>query len=377
MAGKNPMPWTGFVLFASLSCAPVAVYAQTTTVTDAQALLEADRPDEAVEVLQDLLQTEPDNTDIMRRLAQANAATGDLQAALTVINRAVAIAPQDSDLLLVRSYILTWSERNEEAREQYDAIVANSPDYPGLRELNSAIIRAESQSAQSGISGLSVTAGVSEIEFTSGASNTWYSASLRGYTELGDVGVATFGVDYEERQSSDTRLSLRFEKALGDGVLFAAVSHTPNADFREQWSLAGGGEFSASPAISLLFDARYAEYASNDVTILRPGARVRLTPRLSATGHWINLFQRDGGHRYGGSGRIDYALGGESNLYFGGAVYPDTEAGITRQVRAVFIGANQPISNRLTLYGALEYEERDQSYERTAATIGLGWRFGT
>lgn len=377
MAGGSGMRCLHFTLAAALVCGAVPAAAQTASVSDAQALLEAGRADEAVEILASLSQAQPDDTDLLRRLAQAQAAAGDLPNALATIDRAVAIAPQDNDLLLARGYILAWSGQTVEARVQYDGIVADAPDYPGLAQLDATISGIESGSERTGVAGLTLAAGISEIEFASGASSTWHNVNLSGFAEIGDIGVVTVSVDREERQLVDTRLSLRLERRVGDGFVFGAVTHTPGADFREQWSVMGGGEFGLSSDISLLFDARYAEYNTNTVFTARPGLRYRITPRLSATGQWINLFQEDGGYKYGASGRFDYALTNGGNLYFGGAAYPDTEAGVTRQVRGVFLGTSQPISRRLTLYAAGEYEERDQSYERIAATIGLGWRFGS
>ncbi len=340
-------------------------------------MIEAGRAEEAVRILSAASEADPRNTDILRRFAQALAAAGNLPGALRTIDRAVAIAPQDNDLLLVRSYILLWSGRSEDARQQSAVIAERAPAYPGLAQLETAIARGDARPDSSARSGAALYSSLSGIDFESGVSDTWYGAGASVFGPIGEAGVVTASVDHEERNSSDTRLSARLDRRIGQGNFFLATSITPNADFREQWSLSVGGELPVSPTADIIVDAKYAEYRSGHVTVLRPALRLHLAERLSLTGQWINLFENDGNHRSGVSGRFDYVLANEGNLYLGAATYPDTEAGVTRQVRGAFIGTALPLSDRVTLRGAFEYEERDQSYQRIAATIGLSLRFGS
>ncbi|OCC23348.1 hypothetical protein MB02_12015 [Croceicoccus estronivorus] len=359
------MPRARTLLIAAvLSAAPEAVHAQDAS------------QHETIESLAAQAANDPQNTDIMRRLAQAQAAEGNLNGALATIDRAIALAPQDNDLLLVRGYILLWIGRQEAAARQASTLQARAPGYPGLAELQQALDRAKAGDTGGWKGGMAVYAGLSGIDFTNGRSATWRSAGASLYGKLNDATTLAASADYEKRSVSDTRLGLRLDHRIGSGTAFVAASVTPGANFREKWSLAAGGELPLSEKVTVIADARYAEYAQNEVVVVRPALRFNATDRLSLTAQWINLFQSDGGHRSGASGRADYRLADEGNLFLGAATYPDTEAGVTRQVRSIFTGISLPLSQKLTLRGALEYEERAQTYKRKAATISLGWRFG-
>jgi hypothetical protein len=56
------------------------------------------------------------------------------------------------------------------------------------------------------------------------------------------------------------------------------------------------------------------------------------------------------------------------------ASYPDTEAGITRRVRSVFLGAAVPVSEVVTIRATGEYERRVDSYTRKGVSLGLQLR---
>lgn len=328
----------------------------------------------AAELREDLL-ADPGNSDLLRRLAAAEAARGDLPAAQAAIDRAAKIAPNDNDVLLARARVLFWSGRVADARAQLGVVAARDADYPELAELEEAISRSENEGRKLR-GGLAISTGISEIEFDRGGSSTWKSIGGTAFARVGSRSTVSGTVDYEERASSDVRLGIRLDRRIGRGDLFVAASLTPHADFREKYNLSVGGELPVAANVDLLFDLRYAEYNANGITTLRPALRFRATPRFSLTAQWINLFQKEGGYRSGFSARTDYALESGGSLYLGAATYPDTEAGITRQVRSAFAGLGVPLTDSLTLRGAVEYDNRHRSYERKAITIGLGWRFG-
>ena len=96
---------------------------------------------------------------------------------------------------------------------------------------------------------------------------------------------------------------------------------------------------------------------------------------LAATVRMINLWDEDGTHRWGVSGRLDRAFSGGATLYAGAATYPDTEAGITRQVHSLFAGATMPIADKVSLRAGVDYDRRRATYRRTGGTLGLQVRF--
>ena len=74
--------------------------------------------------------------------------------------------------------------------------------------------------------------------------------------------------------------------------------------------------------------------------------------------------------------RGDWNLGKDRSLFAGRATYPETEAGLTRRVRAVYAGAAMAVSDGLALRVTGEYERRAASYIRRGLTVGMIWRPG-
>ena len=327
-------------------------------------------------ILERLLAARPDDADLLRRYANVQAADGDLADARTTIDRALALAPADPDVQLARANILVWQGRKGEARAQADAVAAMRPDYPGLSETRAAIAR---QSANDGFrlfaAGLGAT--VSHVEFPSGASASWKTVGGAIAASLDPRTRATFEIEHEIRAVTDTRLALRGDFLRGEtGSFFISGSVVPDADFRESWSLAAGGERAAGPRTMILFDTRYAAYRGADVFVAGLGVRQALRRDLSLTLRTINLFGGGEDYRLGGAVRLDHAPEAALGAYVSAASYPDTEAGTTRQLHALGAGISVPLDDVVRLRLGGEYEKREGSYERSALALGLGWTFG-
>ena len=364
----------GLASVAPLAFACASPACAQDSVEAAQQALAAGDPEQAIAILQPMVDRAPGNADLLRRLAVAQAAGGNFATALATIDRAVAIAPLDNDIRLARGRILLWSGRTDEAAAEAERVAAIAPDYPDLAALQQAIAARRSVGGLN--YGLALSSGVSRIRFENGNSSTWYNSTLSGFGQIDPATTLTGTVNHEDRTRSDTRLSLRANRRVGKANIYLEGSATPHADFRERWGIAGGGEASLSHAVDALLDVRHAAYSTNSVTVVQPGLRVRPVEAIAITGRWINLFQSGGDYRSGASARIDFDLGQERGIYAGGATYPDTEAGVTRRVHAVFAGAALPISAQATLRLAAEYERRDLSYTRRAVTLGFAWRWG-
>ena len=348
------------------------VLAQEDPRETAQEALVAGDASRAVAILQEAVNAAPEDADLLRRLASAYAADGDLDTALTTIDRALQLAPQDNDIRLARARILLWSERQDEAMQQAEQVALADPDYPELAEVI-ASIRASRSSGPRG--GIAVSAGISQIDLRSGTSNSWERLAADVFLQF-DTTTAAASIEHEERAVGDTRLGVRLDRRTSFGSLYIGGAVTPSADFREEWSLSGGGEVRLAGNLTAHIDMRHSEYSANAVTSFQPGVTIAASPALSFTGRSILLLQSNGALKGGGSLRTDYRLPSGSSLFLGGAVYPDTEAGITRTVSSVFGGAAIALTDTLALRVAGEYETRRQSYSRKGLTLGISWRFG-
>ncbi|MXP10392.1 YaiO family outer membrane beta-barrel protein [Pseudoblastomonas halimionae] len=359
-------------ILAALALYATPAFAQEDAREQASEALASGDPERAVEILEQASDTAPEDADLLRRLASAQAASEDLPGALRTIDRALQLAPQDNDIRLARARILLWIDRPHEARQQAEEVAAQDPDYPELGQVLRSIDSTLQPPRRFGV-GLAV--GASRIELESGTSNTWKSLGMDAFGQVG-ANTLALSVQHEVRAGSDTRLALRMDHRVGGGTIYLAGAVTPSADFREEWSVSAGGALTLGDNVTALLDVRHSEYAATSVTSLQPALRVSPTGDLDLTARAIVLFQERDDARIGATVRADYRLATGPSLFAGAAVYPDTEAGITRQVRGVFGGVALPLTQRLALTLVGEYEERRQSYTRKGMALGLSWRFG-
>jgi YaiO family outer membrane protein len=362
-----------FALFAV--CDPATAQADTDQRAKAQALYLAGDHAGAQAILEGLLAERPGDADLLRRLANVQAARGDSPAAMQTIDRAMAIAPDDLDIQLARANILLWLGRHLEARRQAEAISRAQADYPGLSETLAAIGRQEDVDRirlfAAGIGG-----SVSHVRFPGRDAESWTTANGSIAASLGPRLRAALEAEREDRGPIDTRLSARFDLLRTGGSAYLAGSVTPDADFRESWSFGAGGEQSIQQRTTLLLDARYASYRFDEIGVLGLGVRQDVGRNLAATVRTIHLVGSGQGYRFGASMRLDYAPKMGVGWFVAGAKYPDTETDGTAEVRALSAGTGIPLTDGLMLRLAAEYEKRAHSYERSTFSVGLAWRFG-
>jgi len=358
-------------LFAGLT--QPALAQEDPRLHEAQQALEQGAPDTAIAGYQALLAERPDDPDLLRRLAVAQAAAGRYDAAITTIDRAAALAPDDYDIRLARARILLWSGRVGAARKEAQVVRRAAPDYPDLAGVEQAIAAAEQTPRRAGIA---IAGSLADVDI-GGGDQTWKTlgATLYGNLDRNLVGAA--GVEWERRRVTDTRLNAALTWLRPYGEFRASIGGTPQADFRDRWSIGAGADLRLTRNAVLIGDIRRSQYDGLNVVAATPGIRFETRARDRAlTLRWINIFRSDGDYQTGVSGRIDAELGGDRRVYLGAATYPDTEAGITRQVRSGFVGGALPIGDRLALGLTAEYERREQSYTRKAISLSLTWRFG-
>jgi YaiO family outer membrane protein len=329
----------------------------------------------ARELLAPLLAANPTDPDLLRRRALIEAAEKNFSAAQATIDKAAALDPGDADIRLARASILLWRGQIGAARREADALSATQPAYPGLSELHSGIARAEADRAVH-LAAVSVGGSLSRARFASGLERTWSVQRASAAVGWGDGAVATLEGDREKRNAADTRIGARVDLPVGGGRVFLSGSVTPDPDFRESWSIVAGGEAPLAAGATLLLDARYADYRTQDVSVIGLGARFRPSGRFSLTARSIHLLGGGETYRLGGSLRADYEPDSAPALFAIVASYPDTEIDGTRQLWSVAGGARIALDRNFVLGLSAEHESRKDSYRRTGVSIDLGWRVG-
>ena len=343
-----------------LTCIPQALCAEPSPVGKVSVPQEAQAADD----------NEPANIDSMRRLAASQAAAGRFATALDTIERAQALAPLDNDIALARARILFWSGRVAEARLQADVVRARAPTYPDLDALDANInARLPRRWARSGFA---LSAGAAKVQLDGGQNQYWKNLTFSGFTGISANTNVTATIEHERRRVSDSKLSLLATRTGPNWELRAGVAYTPSADFRENWGLQSGADFKIHNNVTLFSDVRYADYGNISVVSAIPG--VRLSSNKDAhtfAVRFISISPSDSTTKFGVSARYDRNFDTGARVFGGVASYPDTEAGLTRQLRSAFAGGSLPVSDNLSLMMTGEYDRREQSYTRKALNFTL------
>lgn len=366
--------------------APVAAHAQDAPVDRAAAIAEAraaigrDDFPAAIAALERARAALPDDPEILRLLGSAYAFDKRYDAAIPTLERARGLAPEDLDIraALARAYL--WSGRKADALREVAAIEQRDPgngDAAAIRkQASEPAVAPDAPRART--AGITLAQAVAGVSLASGTKRTWWTTTVGAYAEMARGATLSAEVEREDREVAvDTHLLARIDYRFSAGLRgYLAAGATPEASFREKWSVRGGIEADVLPNLTLGADVRHASYGIANVTAAEPLVRLRVPAlRGSATVRMINLWDETGTHRSGWSGRLDTELRDGSLLFAGAATYPDTEAGITRRVRSAYLGAAVPVAERVTLRATGEYERRTASYTRRSLTLGVQLRF--
>ncbi len=147
------------------------------------------------------------------------------------------------------------------------------------------------------------------------------------------------------------------------------------ADFKEDWGLQGGADFRVHPNVTLLSDIRYADYGNISVFSAIPGIKFHSSDASHSIAiRLISISPSDSGTKFGASAHYDRKFDERFRLFGGVASYPDTEAGLTRQLRSVFGGASLVLADTVSMIVTGEYDRRERSYTRKAINLALIFR---
>ena len=362
------------VLTAIAVATPAAARRLDTPLQQALAEQEAGRPKTAIALLERMALNRPSDANIRRLLGGAYASAGRYGDARRILAEAQRLAPQDNDIRLARARVELWSDNRGRARSLLQEVAEREPDNRELAEVKAAVERAEGPVRGPG---LALAQTIAPVRFADGSRRTWSTTTLSGDIGLDARTRLSADIEHEDRGlAHDTRLAARLDRRMAYGSAYLAGAVTPHADFREQWSIQGGGEVQLTSQVMATLDVRHADYGTTTSNAVTPG--VRFAPADHKTSLWlrsINLWNA-GEHQNGWSARLDHTPSDALQLFAGAATYPDTEAGVTRRVKSVYAGGAVALSKNLTLRLTADREHRAQSYRRTGFTVGVGWRFG-
>ena len=327
------------------------------------------------------LSLSPDNADVLLALGLVLGFQEHHEEALTVLDRAVAVAPDYTDIRLARTRIKLWMGRSDDARADLAGILIKEPNNAAALELQKQLA-APAHFEETPIWRLDV--GYDQSHFSRVRRKAWHE----GYTQ----------VTYDTQQ---TQVHLRSERGRRfgeiDTYLRAGIAHrlnadlggyfnygmTPGASFYPRWKVETGANFRLLDGGSLLgptivtLDLAQKDYATGDIRNIDPGLQQYLFDgRAWLTGRWINTYDLVSSKRLAGwSFRADWQPMDRLRLFGGISSSAETDSGTSVVTLARFIGAGVDVTPDIRLNVAFTRDNRKDSYIRDVFSSGLSLRF--
>jgi YaiO family outer membrane protein len=296
---------------------------------------------------------------------------GDLPGALALLDRWIAVHPEDSDALVQRGYVHLSLGDRQQAEQDFRAALAIAPAYEDARA-GLALIKERENDVPGGF----VIAGGSFSDLDSGARD-WWEASLAAEAPVSqEVSLGGRAAWYRRFGLEDVEIEGRTAAHPSDNLwLRASIGGTPSADFRPELALSAGADLRIAdgPAATVLsLDTAWQRFPLQDVVSITPGITQYFGGgRWWATVRGIGIVPSGANLKVGVLGRLDYAPDDRRRFFAGAVNGPDTDLGIVTRVTSVFAGAEMPLGERWAILPSLAREWRDVGADRTEVRIEI------
>ena len=333
------------------------------------------RTSEAVAAFEHLSRERSTDADVWLNLGLAYTAVGRYQDADRALEAALRLAPTYHDARIAYARSAYFSGRPAVARSRLEPLVvgrdAGGPDARALARQIRMTLTEEAAAWR-------IDLAHARSELSEGLGH-WSSTVVSAGRRKGRD-TTVLAVDRTMRFGrSDVYVEATGARALGkDRDAWLAIGGTPDADYRPQIALRGGGSMRLGPARAWTtrvgVDGGWARYSVGDVRGVQPYASLALGERAVVTVRsYLTLDERDE-FRAGYSVRGDWSLSQDIRLSAGWADAPESSDGQTVKVRAASAGAALQLSADLGVQLSFTHEMRE-AYDRDEVGLALTKRF--
>jgi YaiO family outer membrane protein len=323
-----------------------------------------------------VLAQQPDNEEALTLAGRIAFYRKDLAAAEQRFSAALALAPTDPDALMGLGDVRSAQGDEAGARALYRRALAQAPESPDLAE---RLARPPAKYYR-----WQLDASFAYSVLSRQPQKDWKESFDQLSYKLSDATTLHGRIEESERFSQyDTYLEAGVDHRFGDGVTgYVYAGGTPVAHFREQVTgmtggtlrLARGGD--AVGATLAMVDGKFSSYASGDVETVKPGLQQYfLAGRLWTTVQAITTRDENGHFLQGWLAKVDGMATDRLHLYLGVSSAPETSENVTAETRSGFGGAIYDLTDALTLRLDYAHEDRQHSYVRDVAALGVSVKF--
>lgn len=223
----------------------------------------------------------------------------------------------------------------------------------------------------------------SEFSDLTGARPSWSDSSIALAYRIDSRSTITGRTRLATRFGrTDVQIEARLDQAFGSGLsAYGLLAATPDADFLAEFSIGGGASWRAIKgsnswgALALTVDLRHDVYAGNDVTTVSPGVQVFLMDeRLGISARWVHSRDNAGTAANGYVLRGDVVATDRLRFFAGYGDAPEISEGALVQARSMFTGMSFDLTDSVTVNASYAREERD-AFDRKTLGLGLSVRF--
>lgn len=291
--------------------------------------------------------------------------------AVELLDRWLVLRPADSDAFVQRGYAYLALGENRRAERDFRAALALAPAYADAKAgLDLALARQSSSSSRSHVR---VAGAWSSLN----TGRDWGELSLDAQHEISEATTVGGQIQWYRRfGAQDVELSGRVSARIADNAwVRASLGGTPASHFRPEIAMAIGGDYrviGGSEATVVTFDGSYQRFPSQNVVVLSPGV-----VRYFAGGNgWLTVrgigaIVDGGSMKAGASSRVDFQPREAHRLFVGLAYGPDTDLAVVTRVTSIFAGGVFAVSKTLGIEPAVAHEWRDDGGQRTEIRVGV------
>jgi YaiO family outer membrane protein len=373
------------VFFFSLSTIPSPAEAEArkdipAMLREAAGYASAERYDDALNILKEAHDADPENVEIDLARIRILSWKGDYASAQAALDRIYEPNKDNADVQLMQGYLFYYQGRNDEAIKLFNQILSRYPDYADARDgLSLARNKTESPEYR-----WQIDAGYEYSSFSRRPQPAWNQKFLQINHFLNNRKTALHGriTSYDQFKNIDSE----YEAGIDHNFLpwltaYLYSAFSPEADFRPDWRLAAGGAIRLNrprqdlPVIWMTLDTRRDLYDDTDVLSINPGLRIEPMDGWAISAKAISVDQKDAKRVYGHEFRLDGQMKEGLRFTLGFADAPETVAGVTVDTKTYFGGIAADIGEAHTVRLNYAHDDRDNSWKRDVINVSISYRF--
>ncbi|MER2520060.1 MAG: YaiO family outer membrane beta-barrel protein [Bdellovibrionales bacterium] len=361
-------------------------------VETARDLASQDDYDKALTILEGGLQKHPKDGEAELMKARIYGWQKRYDLAEKSLNQLLDLEPDNTDILIARGYLYYSQEKLESAARDFAQAQTKQPKDEESKKGAELVKAALDNRAETKSYAWQLDTGFEYSAFARRPQSDWNNE----FVQIGRIfnegrTLAHLAIQrYRQFEITDVQAEIGVDHGFSDtlyGYVYAAI--TPNPAFRPRWHVATNAnlrlfkdatapnsDFPNVPwSLWTTLDMRFDDYADVTVGGLNPGLRVEAGDGWALGASMISSVQSGTAPVYGWQVKGEGRLFANHGFNIGYADAPETVAGSTVTTQTVFAGIAAAINSACTVRLGYAHDDRAKSYIRHAVNASISHRY--